>query len=493
MVGAADVAGGEGEEGGPVGGRSVAGAVLAESDVAVDEWSFDGRELGGADDGELAAFDGADGLFAEEFVDGAGGYCGEEGAFGVDPAVALGGAAADEDGARSAEGDKFVGVDGEVFGIERAVVLDEIAREPVVFAGASEIAHLLAEIAAVEFGAACSGRADVGDGETRVVGHGDQRGFAVARVAGDSDLPGIYRFIRFKIVEAATGSPCPGAERAPIVELARLAFVDEADNSFLEAIAFVGLDARGDVDGVAPALGEDLLLPGGRGGGLLGHFGVEFGDTLHDFFAEGEFQHHGDGTGGFGGRGDGEFDVDGNGGICGVVDVADEMFCDDGDVAVGFVGGVDEFPGHFGDVCGDAAVNFTVEVFEDFSAAFVLPVLGGFDGFSILEDQRIGQRGVGAGFGFVVVGEVVGGVRGAVGGGADFGDVEGVYEALVVLVGGEVGRGRWRLWREIGGIRPRMGVIWLTRRGMLVKSGGRVLASAGPSRFVLTRRRKVTG
>src|SRR5580704_18384766 len=99
-VGAVDVKRREGEKGGPVGGGGVAGAVLAEGEVAVDEGSFDGRELGGADDCELAALDGADGFFAEEFVDGAGADCGEECAFGVGPAVALGGAAADEDGAR---------------------------------------------------------------------------------------------------------------------------------------------------------------------------------------------------------------------------------------------------------------------------------------------------------------------------------------------------------------------------------------------------------
>ena len=206
-----------------------------------------------------------------------------------------------------------------------------------------------------------------------------------------------------------------------------------------EAVAFVGLHAGGDVDGVAPAFGEELLLPSGTRGGLLGHFGVELGDALHDFFAEGELHYHGDGRGGFRRSGNREFEVDGNGGIGGVVYVADEVFCDDGDVAVGFVGGVDEFPLYVRSVGGDAAVDFAVEVFEDFGAAFFLPVLGGFDGFSILKDERIGEWGVGAGFGFVVVGEVVGGVGGAVGAGADFFDVEEVHEALVVLLGGEVG------------------------------------------------------
>ena len=95
----------------------MAAAVLAEGDVAVDERSFDGWELGGADAGELAAFDGADGLFAEEFVDRAGTDSGEECASCVSPAVALGGASTDEDGARRAEGDEFVRINGEILGV----------------------------------------------------------------------------------------------------------------------------------------------------------------------------------------------------------------------------------------------------------------------------------------------------------------------------------------------------------------------------------------
>src|ERR1700753_84486 len=129
------------------------------------------------------------------------------------------------------------------------------------------------------------------------------------------------------------------------------------------------------------------------------------------------------------------------------------MFCDDGDVAVGFVGGVDEFPFHVGCVGGDAAIDIAVEIFKYFGAALLVPVVGGLDWFSIFEDEGIGQGGVWAGFGFVIVGEMVGGVGGAIGGGTDFGDVEEIHEALVVLVGGEVGgrgcgRGLWGLGRE---------------------------------------------
>ena len=60
--------------------------------------------------------------------------------------------------------------------------------------------------------------------------------------------------------------------------------------------------------------------------------------------------------------------------------MTDQLFRDDGDIAIGFVGGANDFPIYFGRAGGDAAVDFAVEVFEDFGAALFLPVFGGFDG-----------------------------------------------------------------------------------------------------------------
>ena len=57
---------------------------------------------------------GAHGPFCRGVVDGPGGGGGHEHAFGVDPSVALVAAAADEDGARRAQGDQFVGIDGQI-------------------------------------------------------------------------------------------------------------------------------------------------------------------------------------------------------------------------------------------------------------------------------------------------------------------------------------------------------------------------------------------
>ena len=114
-----------------------------------------------------------------------------------------------------------------------------------IFAGGGDVFELFAEVAASELGAAFAGGADVGDGEARVVGHGDEGGLAVARVAFDADLFGVDGVVGFEVVEGAAGAPGPGAEDAPVVELAWLAFVDEADDAFGEAGAVVGLDAGG--------------------------------------------------------------------------------------------------------------------------------------------------------------------------------------------------------------------------------------------------------
>ena len=48
-------------------------------------------------------------------------------------------------------------------GRERPGVFEEVARHPVVLAGAGHVAHLLAEDVPVELGAALAGGADIGN------------------------------------------------------------------------------------------------------------------------------------------------------------------------------------------------------------------------------------------------------------------------------------------------------------------------------------------
>jgi len=52
-------------------------------------------------------------------------------------------------------------------------------------------------------------------------------------MAFDGDMVGVYIFVGLEVVEQAGAAPGPGAECAPVVKLARLAVVGEADNALL--------------------------------------------------------------------------------------------------------------------------------------------------------------------------------------------------------------------------------------------------------------------
>ena len=159
-------------------------------------------------------------------------------------------------------------VDRDVAGVLAAerrlgrAVLQEVAGHPVVLARAGEVLDRFAEVAAMQLGAAFARRADEHDRESLVVGHRHERRLAVARDAFDADLLRVHGLVGLEVVEAARRAPRPGAQRAPVVRLARLALVDEADDARGQPGAVVGLDAAGADRRVAPAVGDELL---GRG------------------------------------------------------------------------------------------------------------------------------------------------------------------------------------------------------------------------------------
>ena len=82
-------------------------------------------------------------------------------------------AVADEGWTRCAERNQFVGIDGQVAGGLRSelgfrsTVFQEVARHPMVFTGAGEIFHRLAEIPPMKFRAAFTRRPNQGDDEAR--------------------------------------------------------------------------------------------------------------------------------------------------------------------------------------------------------------------------------------------------------------------------------------------------------------------------------------
>src|SRR5690606_2069765 len=92
---------------------------------------------------------------------------------------------------------------------------------------------------------------------------GDGGCLSVTRVPGDPDLGVVDVGIGFEVIEQPAGSPSPGSQRAPIIHAARLALVHQSDDPACETGAVIRLDAVRRDHGEAPALLEQLLLPGG--------------------------------------------------------------------------------------------------------------------------------------------------------------------------------------------------------------------------------------
>src|ERR1035437_1815351 len=134
-----EVAFGEGDKRRPVRPWSVAATMLAERHVAIDQRGLDGRKLGGPHV-----------LLAQQLVDGPGGGRGHEAALSVYPAVAVGGAGADEYRARRAHGDQLVRIHRQIAPVQRTGVFEEVAGHPVVFAAPGDVLHDFSPIAAVQ-------------------------------------------------------------------------------------------------------------------------------------------------------------------------------------------------------------------------------------------------------------------------------------------------------------------------------------------------------
>src|ERR1041384_4756968 len=80
----------------------------------------------------------------------------------------------------------------------------------------------------------------------------------------ERDLPGINERVLLEEIYQLARTPGPGAERAPVVDLARLPFFDETENPLPQLVfaAAVGLDAARIEIAVAPAERDGRLLPG---------------------------------------------------------------------------------------------------------------------------------------------------------------------------------------------------------------------------------------
>src|SRR5712671_1097197 len=114
-----------------------------------------------------------------------------------------------------------------------------------------------------ELGTALTRRTDEPGQHPRLVDQSGQCGFAVPRMSFKCDLLRINERVLLEETDQLARTPGQGAERAPVVDLARLTFVDETDDALPQLIvgAAVGLDAARIEIAVAPAERDGRLLP----------------------------------------------------------------------------------------------------------------------------------------------------------------------------------------------------------------------------------------
>src|SRR6266446_4899587 len=80
-------------------------------------------------------------------------------------------------------------------------------------------------------------------------------------MAFESNLLRIDCFVGFKIVQNTACAPGPRGQYAPVVDLARLTLVDQADDARGQTIAVVLLNTSGLENRISPTFGKNLLLP----------------------------------------------------------------------------------------------------------------------------------------------------------------------------------------------------------------------------------------
>ncbi len=271
--------------------------------------------------------------------------------------------------------------------------------------GARHIAHLLAKDVPVELGSRLAGRTDIRNRKSRVVGHGHERGLPVTRVALQAHLLRVDSLVGFEVVQRPARSPRPRRQRSPIVQLARLALVDQANDALGQTRAVVGLHAGGHIFGVAPASRQYLLLPcRPLACRPCGELRKPLRHLRHEFLAESQLHDHWHRPPGTGGSGHGEVDVDGESGVGRVVHVPRQRLGDHGHIAVLLVRRAHHFPGHPGQMRRHAPINFAVEQFHNLRTPPGPPRFGGGHALAVVQPQRIGQRGIHICLRFVVVG-----------------------------------------------------------------------------------------
>jgi hypothetical protein len=145
-------------------------------------------------------------------------------------------------------------------------------------------------------------------------------------------------------------------------------------------VEYRGLEGRGGLEGLPGGVVGEGVFEGGvlleEEGALGGIDAVEvFGGGLGGVRETGAAEHDkdGDGVRGVFRRDHGHVELDGDGGVGGVVDGADEVAGDDAGEAEEFVVGGGDGPGDVWDVFGEAAVDVVFEEMDELGAALIPP------------------------------------------------------------------------------------------------------------------------
>ena len=215
----------------------------------------------------------------------------------------------------------------------------------------------------------------------------------------------IHGFVGLEIIDGAAHSPCPGLQHAPVVRLARPAFVHQADDALRKPGAVVGLVLVGTFR-ITPAFGQHLLLPG-RPRIRRPALRKALGHQPHELAAEAQLHDDRNRPFGVGRSGQGQIDIDLDRGIGGVVHVAEEPLGYDRHVAVLFRRGADDLPAYLGQIGGNAAENLAVEVLDDLRTALGPPDFSRCHRLAVFEHaaDRAGS-GIDVGLRLVVVGRI---------------------------------------------------------------------------------------
>src|SRR5581483_4541460 len=189
----------------------------------------------------------------------------------------------------------------------------------------------------------------------------------------------------------------PRAQCAPIVRLARLTAIDQADDALGQAGAIVRLDASWHDGGVAPSSRQQLF---GRGGIIIRT--AELGKTVcrhgrvgcpwHSVTAESAKHHKNrDTVLGLGRGHQSHADVHADGRTIGVVDMSDEAFTVSRQLADETIGNIRDYaPRHFGDVLWYTPDHLAFEVLDNLGATQFPPRLSCGDLLSVFESEGVG-------------------------------------------------------------------------------------------------------